>query len=183
MKKVYITGYKAFELGIFKKEHEGVKYIKKALVSRLVPLIEEGLEWVLISGQLGVELWAAEAVYGLQEEYPDLKTAVLTPYLNQEANWNDANKEYYEEVLAQADFIDSISRKEYEGPAQLRAKNAFLIMKSDAMVILFDEEKDGTPMYVYQDARTYAASHHYPIIQITFDDLQQIAEEEQWENQ
>lgn len=50
MKVLYVTGYKAFEFGIFKNDHEAVKYIKKAIRNRLQPLVEEGLEWVIISG-------------------------------------------------------------------------------------------------------------------------------------
>jgi uncharacterized phage-like protein YoqJ len=53
MKVLYMTGYKAFEFGIFKNDHEAVKYIKKAMKQRLLPLLEDGLEWVIISGQLG----------------------------------------------------------------------------------------------------------------------------------
>ena len=32
----------------------------------------EGLEWVIISGQLGTELWSAEVVFEIQEEYTQL---------------------------------------------------------------------------------------------------------------
>ncbi|MFD2974238.1 SLOG family protein [Peribacillus deserti] len=181
MKNIFITGYKGFELGIFKREHQGVAYIKKAIANHLISLIEDGLEWVLISGQLGTELWAAEAVYELQNEYPELKIAVLTPYLEQEANWNENNKEFYESILAQADYVDSISKKPYESPLQLKTKNHFCMKKSDALLIFYDEEREGSPKFMYQDARLYAESHPYPIYQITFDDLQQIAEEEQWE--
>ncbi|MGQ0421609.1 SLOG family protein, partial [Bacillus sp. HC-Mk] len=28
-------------------------------------------KWLIISGQLGVELWAAEVVFEMQVEYPD----------------------------------------------------------------------------------------------------------------
>ena len=35
-------------------------------------------------GQLGVEIWAAEVVMELQMEYPHLKYAVITPFLEQE---------------------------------------------------------------------------------------------------
>ena len=35
---------------------------KKALRRKLTAFVEDGLEWVIISGQLGVELWAAEVV-------------------------------------------------------------------------------------------------------------------------
>ena len=54
--------------------------IKKALHRKLTNFVEDGLEWVIISGQLGVELWVAEVVFEMQVEYPDLKLAVFTPF-------------------------------------------------------------------------------------------------------
>ncbi|MCY8586820.1 SLOG family protein, partial [Bacillus haynesii] len=84
MKVLAVTGYKPFELGIFKQDDKALFYIKKALENRMIDLLEEGLEWILISGQLGTELWAAEVAFSLQEEYPDLKVAVITPFLEQE---------------------------------------------------------------------------------------------------
>ncbi len=80
MKVVAVTGYKPFELGIFKKDHPGVDCIKKAPHRKLTAFVEDGLEWVIISGQLGVELWVAEVVFEIQVEYPDLKLAVFTPF-------------------------------------------------------------------------------------------------------
>jgi len=142
-KVVHVTGYKAYELGIFDSKHEGIPYIKKAIKNHLLTLLDEDLEWVIITGQPGVELWAAEVVLELQEEYPNLKLGVLLPYLNQEEKWKEPVVEQYEEVLMQADFVEAISKKPYEGPWQLRLKNQFLISKSDAMLILYDEEKDG----------------------------------------
>lgn len=62
MKVIAVTGYKPFELGIFKNDHPGVECIKKALRRKLTAFVEGGLEWVIISGQLGVELWTAEVV-------------------------------------------------------------------------------------------------------------------------
>ncbi|HEY4554274.1 MAG TPA: SLOG family protein, partial [Bacillaceae bacterium] len=69
-KIVAVSGYKPFELGIFSDNHPGLPYIKKALADRLATLAEEGTEWIIITGQLGVELWAAETVLDLQTEYP-----------------------------------------------------------------------------------------------------------------
>ncbi|RFU65497.1 DUF1273 domain-containing protein [Peribacillus glennii] len=180
MNVIYITGYKPFEFGIFKNDHEGVKYIKRAIKRRLVPLIDEGAEWFIISGQLGVELWAAEVLFELKDEYKDVKLGVLTPFLGQEETWNETNKQYYQNILAQADFVDSISKKPYEGPQQLRAKNLFMVHKSDGIIIVYDEEREGTPKYALAEAEKYRAAHPYPIIRISFDDLQQAAEEDQW---
>ncbi|QFK71765.1 DUF1273 family protein [Pradoshia sp. D12] len=181
-KVVFVTGYKAHELGIFDQNHEGIKYIKKALLSRLLTLLEEGMEWVIITGQPGVELWAAQVVFDLQEEYPDLKLGVLLPYLNQEENWKEPVKELYEEIMLQADYVEAISKKPYEGPWQLKLKNQFIVDKSDEMLILYDDEKDGSPKYSWFEGKKKQNKQDYPIIQITFWDLQSLIDEAQWED-
>ncbi|MFF2449999.1 DUF1273 domain-containing protein [Neobacillus sp. NPDC058068] len=180
MKVLAISGYKPFELGIFKKDHPSVLFIKAAIKKSLMPLVEEGLEWVLISGQLGVELWAAEVIFDLQFDFPDIKLAVITPFLDQEASWNEINKEWYESVLAQANYIDSVTKKGYEKPWQFRLKNQFFIEKSEGLLLLYDQEKEGSPKFLYELAVQYQKENAYPVELITFYDLQMIVEEEQY---
>jgi uncharacterized phage-like protein YoqJ len=178
MKNITITGYKPYELGIFQKDHASVEFIKKAIFKEIVPLLEEGLEWVIISGQLGVELWAAEVVFDLQIHFPELKLAVLTPYLSQEEKWSDGNKEWYESILAQADFVESITHKPYESPKQFHLKNQVLLRKSNLAIIMYDSEKEGSPKFFYESAKRYSEMNEYQIREITFYDLQLIVEEE-----
>lgn len=181
MKVMYITGYKPFEYGIFKNDHEGVTYIKKAIKQRLTPFVEEGLEWVIITGQLGTELWAAETVYELREEFGGRpQVGVITPYLNQEESWKEDNKEYYESVIGRADFVGSIYQKPYEGPHQLKMKNEYLVKKSDAMLLLYDEEREGSPKFALNEAKKQGEYRDYPVFQVSFDDLQQAGEEQNW---
>jgi uncharacterized phage-like protein YoqJ len=175
---VTITGYKPYELGIFKNDHASVEFIKKAIFKELVPLLEEGLEWVIISGQLGVELWAAEVVFDIQVHFPDLKLAVLTPFFSQEDKWSETNKEWYESIIAQADFVESITHKTYESPKQFHLKNQVLLHKSNLAIIMYDSEKEGSPMFFFEAAKRYSEANDYIIRQITFDDLQCIVEEE-----
>ncbi|MDQ0976206.1 putative phage-like protein YoqJ [Neobacillus niacini] len=179
IKVLAISGYKPFELGIFKNDHPAVLFIKAALKKELIPMMEAGLEWVLISGQLGVELWAAEVVFELKSEFPDVKIAVITPFLDQEASWSETNSEWYKSILVQADFIDSVTKKGYEKPWQFRLKNQFFIEKSDALLLLYDQEKEGSPKYIYEMAVQYQNKHSYPIQLVTFYDLQVIVEEEE----
>lgn len=181
VKVVTISGYKPFELGIFKQNHPAVTYIKKALRNNLENLVIDGLEWVLVSGQLGTELWAAEVVYDLRDNYPDLKLAIITPFLDQESAWKQENKEWYESVLLEADFVDSVTRKPYENPWQFRLKNQFFIEKSDMLLLFYDSEKDGSPKYLYEAAKKYQEKNNYEIQLIEFSDLQFLVEEEQWE--
>jgi uncharacterized phage-like protein YoqJ len=177
-----ISGYKPFELGVFGQNHPAIPYIKKAICNSLQAMLAEGLEWVLISGQLGTELWAAEVVYDLRAgEYSDLKLAVITPFLDQEVSWSEPNKEWYESILLEADFTDSVTHKPYEKPWQFRLKNQFLIEKSDVLLLFYDTEKEGSPKFLYDTARKYGENHDYDIRLIQFDDLQSLVEEEHWE--
>ncbi|MBO9128200.1 DUF1273 domain-containing protein [Bacillus sp. 165] len=177
MKVVAITGYKPFELGIFSQKHEAIVYIKKAIEKQLIAFIEEGTEWVIISGQPGVEWWAAEVVLDLQHTYPHLKLGVFTPFLGQEQNWKEDNQTYYRQLLLQADHVDSITKKTYESPLQFRLKNQFFIDKSDALLVVYDEEKEGSPKYMVDLA---SKTESYPCYFIRFSDIQAIVEEEQW---
>lgn len=178
-KVVAITGYKPYELGIFETGHPGIRYIQTAIRRRLLELLDEGYEWVLISGQQGTELWAAETVFDLQAEYPELKLAVLMPFEGQEEKWKDEQKEYYEMVLSQADFVAAISKRPYESPQQFRNKNRIFLHKSDCLMIVYDEEREGSPKYLFEVAKKFSESHPYDIRIIDFYDLQAIIEEEQ----
>ncbi|WP_339146453.1 MULTISPECIES: DUF1273 domain-containing protein [unclassified Sutcliffiella] len=182
MKVLVITGYKPQELQIFKKDDPAIGFIKKAIQKRLTALLEENneLEWIVISGQLGVELWAAEVVYDLQLTFPELKLAVFTPFLEQEEKWSEQNREYYEFILSQANHIDSITKKKYESPLQLRLKNQFIVDKSDGLLVVYDEEGPGSPKYIIELARKKSEISDYPLYIIDSYELQLVVEEEQF---
>ena len=50
---------------------------------------------------------------------------------------------------------------------------------SDGILIVYDEENDGSPKFVKKAAESYAERSDYQVFTITADDLQVIAEEEQ----
>ncbi|PIC64324.1 hypothetical protein CSV79_07590 [Sporosarcina sp. P13] len=183
-KRLVVSGYKAHELGIFNEQHPGIAIIKKALTDQLLTMLDQGLEWVIISGQLGVETWAIECVWDLQEDYPHLQYAVITPFLDQQANWNETKKETYEQLIALADYFVSLTNKPYEAPWQFVEKNKFLLRNSDALLLVYDEENEGSPKFIKQMAAQLAETTNYELLTITADDLQLIAEDlqrEQWE--
>ncbi|WP_336823405.1 DUF1273 domain-containing protein [Sporosarcina sp. USHLN248] len=177
IKRLVITGYKAHELGIFNNKHEGIPIIKKALENRLLPLIESGLEWMIISGQPGVETWAAETVIELQESYPDLKYAVITPFLEQEKNWNETKKDAYQFIVSNADFTTALTKRPYEAPWQFIERDKFLLRNSDALLIVYDEENEGSPKFMKKMAMKFADTTNYEVLTITADDLQLVAED------
>ena len=80
-----------------------------------------------------------------------------------------------------ADYVAAVTKRPYEGPWQFTAKNKFLIQNSDGLLIVYDEEKGGTPKYIKEMADRYAENHDYEIIVIDSYDLQMIVEEEMYE--
>lgn len=179
MKRLVVTGYKQHELGIFDDKHPGINFIKKALEDRFVELVDNGLEWIIISGQLGVELWTAEVVIEMKKTYPQLKLAIITPFIEQNKNWNEANRAKYETLLSHADYKVSLTSIPYEAPWQFIEKDKFLMRNSDGMLIVYDEENEGSPKFIKRSADRFAEKSDYIVLTITADDLQIIAEEEQ----
>lgn len=177
VKRLVVTGYKAHELGIFNDSHPGIPIIKKAIENQLLVLMEEGLEWIILSGQQGIETWTAELVLEMKNEFPQLKFAIITPFLDQEKNWNELKQEQYRRLLYQADYETSLTKKTYEAPWQFIEKNKFLIRNSDGILIVYDEENEGSPKYIKKLAEQYAEKEPYSLFLIDAYDLQMIAEE------
>lgn len=182
MKTIYVTGYRAHELGIFNDQHPGIPVIKKALYNQLYSLCDEGLEWVVISGQLGVEGWAAETVTELKKHFPKLKYSVITPFLEQEKNWNEQKQAQYARIIENADFVTSVTKRPYEAPWQFTEKDKFIINNTDGMLLLYDEDNEGSPKYVLNLVMKYMENNDYELLRINAYDLQVVAEEMQRED-
>ncbi|MBY7142773.1 DUF1273 domain-containing protein [Virgibacillus sp. NKC19-3] len=179
MRILTVTGYKPMELNIFKEEDPRIAFIKKGIEKRLIHFIEEGLEWVLISGQMGVELWTAEVVLDLKEEY-DIRIAMFPPFENQEVRWPNELQEKYQELAAVCDFYQPLYKGDYRGGFQFKAKNMWLVDKSDGCIMLMDDEFPGSNRYFYEAATE--AKEPYSIFVITPADLDDAVEEMRMED-
>ncbi|HCZ40065.1 DUF1273 domain-containing protein [Brochothrix thermosphacta] len=175
VKRVAITGYKSFELGIFKDNDPSVTIIKKVIQQRLEQYIDEGLEWVIISGQLGIELWAGQVVIEMKKEYPELQLAIIAPFIEQDSKWNETNKLAYSTLINAADYTNSVSHSPYESPQQFRDKDVFLIKNTDGALVIYDEEQEGGPKFILKLMAKYAETTDYIIDQVDFFQLQDIA--------
>ncbi|GIP39824.1 UPF0398 protein YpsA [Paenibacillus sp. J31TS4] len=182
MNNLLVTGYRAHELNIFDDKHPGIRYIKKAIQSRLRPLLDEGLEWVLTPGQYGVDLWACEAALELKADYPHLKVSILSAYANPEEKWKEEKQEYYRNLTRRVDFYGLVSKQPYSGVWQLRARDELLLRKSEGALLVYDEEAaEGSPKYMKAAALKKQAEGDYRYIAITLEEIQSIADEEAME--
>lgn len=179
MKNLLITGYRAHELSIYDGKHKGIPYIRKAISNKLIPLIEEGLEWVITPGQYGVDLWACEAVIALKRDYPHLKLSILTAYLNPEERWKEDRKTFYQEVLKGVDYYGATSKQPYVDVRQLRHRDDVLFAKTDGILLVYDEDAGaGSPRFYRERALKKHHEEGYRYICIGSEEIQSVADEE-----
>ncbi|MDY5060841.1 DUF1273 domain-containing protein [Staphylococcus simulans] len=180
VKTAYVTGYKSYELNIFKDDAPEVKYLKLFLKNKLQNLVEEGLEWVLIQGQLGIEMWTAEVVLDLQQEYPELKLGVITPFQNHTERWNEQNQLKYQQIIEGADFHDSVHHAPYEGPFQFKQTDQFILDHTDMTVLIYDEEQEASPKFFKRMLVDFAEQTNYTYDVVTFDEINTFISDIQW---
>ncbi|MBO0468955.1 DUF1273 domain-containing protein [Enterococcus sp. DIV0242_7C1] len=172
VKTLYVTGYKSFEIGVFQDNDPKIIVIKNVLKREIMGFLDAGLEWVLVSGNLGTEIWAAEVVAELKNDYPELKLGVIYPFKEFGSNWNEKNQTNLEKIERLADFVDSVSHQPYQSPAQLKMHTRFLLEHTGASLLIYDQEYPGKTEYFLKDATLFSEQYPYEIRLITMDDLQ-----------
>lgn len=184
MSRLYMTGYKSYELGIFEAKSIKLMYLKKYLRYQLIQWIENGIEWFVTGGQNGIELWCAEQIILLKKEYPNIKLAVMPPFNNQETRYNEFDQILYSKVTALADYYQPLYKGEYEHPRQFIFRDQFMLSHTDSCLLIYDEESEGSPKYFYNKVKEHQEKTDYQLQQITFYDIsdyiQNLIEEEQF---
>lgn len=172
LKTIVLTGYRSYELGVFQEKDPKVTVIKKVIKDTLKNYLEEGLEWILVAGNLGVEIWGAEVAFELRADYPELQVGVIFPFEGFGEQWKENNAMKLQEIKSQADYVNATSHEAYKNPQQLRNHTQFLLEHSGGVVMVYDDEFPGKSQYFLKDARYFAENNEYLIHQITMDELQ-----------
>ncbi|RXT07839.1 SLOG family protein [Ammoniphilus sp. CFH 90114] len=177
MKTVVLTGHKKQEIGLWGEKHPAFPYLKTAYQRKIVQAIEEGAEWFLCSGGQGLELYSARWLAELRKEYRHIKLAMLLPFFDQEKNWKEDAQELYHEVLAQADYVDYISKREYVQPWQLAQKNKYLIEKSEGLITFFNGVERTYPWYYIMEAKKKQEKEAYKLWVMEPEELQGLVDD------
>ncbi|MEQ6218436.1 DUF1273 domain-containing protein [Levilactobacillus brevis] len=179
MSRLWLTGYRSYELGVFGSQDPKLLVIKDTLKKLLIGKLENGMDWLITGGQLGVEQWAAEVGLALKPDYPELKIAMMTPFADFGSSWNENNRGTYTQLASRVDFHQSVSEQPYHGPQQLRNYQEFMLTHTDEAVMVYDLEVEGKPRYDYEAITRFAEQHAYPLTLIDMDWLQESANEYQ----
>lgn len=172
IKNLYVSGYRSYEVSVFTEDDPKLHYIKLFFEKRLTEYIYEGLEWVIISGNIGTELWVGQVVLKLKKDYPELKLAILLPYTGFQSKWNEKNQALFNSIVEKADYLNYTSNSEYSNPSQLKNHQEFIMRNTDGCLLFYDTEHEGKVKFYYDKAKAYQENTIYDIDLIAFDELQ-----------
>lgn len=182
MDRLWVTGYRSFELNVFNDKDPKITVIKYALKNYLVEKLENAeLDWIITGANLGVEQWTAEVMMELRKEY-NIRFSVMIPYANFAERWNENNQAKFLNIKEGADFFASTSNSPYTSPMQLKNYQNFIVNHTDRALMIYDPEHPGKPKYDYQLIKDQQKIKDYPLDLIDFYDLEEAANEYQ-ENQ
>lgn len=177
IKTLYITGYRSFEIAVFQENDPKITVIKNVLKNEITSYLENGLEWILVSGNLGVEMWAAEVAGELKNDYPELKLGLIYPFQGFGENWNEKNQLLLKKVESLSDYVNAVSHHPYQSPTQLKMHTNFLLNHTGASLLIYDPEYPGKTAYFLKDSEVFSEKNPYEIRLITMLDLQNSTEE------
>lgn len=170
MTTALISGYSAFDLGLFNDKDIRVGIIKTAIRRDLERLVEEGVTWLVFTGALGFEYWALQVAKDMKIDY-GFQLATIFDFETHGSNWNEANQVKLSE-FKQVDFV-KYAYPQYEHKGQLRDYQKFLLENTDICYLFYDEENKTKLQYFYQMMKNQA---DYVTRQLTFDELNELAE-------
>ena len=180
MKRLWTTGDRAYELGVFDEKNPKVAVIKDVLQKQLRYQLDSTSEdfWLITGPQMGVERWSIESALTIKVDYPQLKIALMEPYADFAARWNENNQARLAAIKAQVDFAGRVSEKKYESPEQLRAYQNFMLHYTDGALLIYDPEHEGKTVWDWRAINRYREQNaDYSMRMIDFDELQEAAEE------
>lgn len=136
------TGHRPnkFPWGNNERDIRCFKY-KASIQTKVLSLINNGVYHFICGGAIGFDMYCAEIVLLLKEQYPDIKLEVAVPCENQHSLWNKDFQMRYLEILKKADIVTYVSR-EYTSFCMSK-RNDYMLNKSDIVVAGFVEGTTG----------------------------------------
>ena len=184
MQRLWVSGYRDYELGLFDPAAPEIKVIKRVLQERIGAWLNQQTEptWLITGPQAGVERWALEVGLTLKADYPTLQLGIVQPFVGVGQNWQPARQAALQQMQSQVDYLGTLSQQPYQGPQQLRDYQAFMLAHSDQLLLVFDpaqdeqSERHAKSYYDYQAGQRAVAAGTYQMELVDFDDLREAGE-------
>ena len=116
--------------------------LKAELAARLEGLYELGFRRFLCGMAIGCDMYFAEAVLALREEYPDVCLEAVIPFGDQPGRWNEKQRRRYNSLIDRADRV-TVLQTVYTGDCMMR-RNRWMVDRSSVLLACYDGRPGGT---------------------------------------
>ena len=138
------TGHRPqkFSFG-FNEQDDRCKNLKKILRERIEYLITQQNVTYFITGMaLGVDLFAAEIVMQLKQNYPHIQLECAIPCESQSKRWSKSLQNRYEMILSQC-VTQTVLQKYYTSNCMLK-RNQYMVDHADIILAIWNGTPGGT---------------------------------------
>lgn len=153
MRSACFTGHRNLSCNISVLKADMYNKIERAIVN-------SGIVDYYAGGAIGFDTLAAEIVLILRRKYPNISLNLVLPCSTKEQtiSWGDSYKRVYYNIIDQANNVEFVSPKYYNGC--MKARNIRLVELADFCYCFYDPKqyKSGTAQTV-----RFAQNKHIPI--------------------
>ena len=143
MKAVAFTGKRPQNLPWrFNEKDERCLRLKEQLRSEIEYLIKDGYTKFITGMALGVDIFAAEAVFELKKRYTNITLEAAIPCESQSFNWSAADRKRYDAILRKCDSTIYVGRK-YTANCMMN-RNFHMVDNAELLIAVCNELSGGT---------------------------------------
>lgn len=125
--------------------------IQISVIVQIVELYEQGYRDFYCGMAEGFDMLAATAVVQMKKKYEDIRLIAVIPFRNQSARYDEADRQQYNALLAEANEVVMLSEYYYRGCFHRR--NDFLISHAYVVVAYWDGIFKGGTFYTIKKAQ------------------------------
>ena len=141
------TGYRPQKMvfGFNESDPRCIEF-KARLRATIEDLIGKGYAHFISGGAMGMDMFAAEAVLELREEYPWIMLEMVSPFDGQADRWEPKYQARHSRLFEQADMVTAVSHQYTR--ACMFIRNRYLVNNADLLLAAYDGQAGGTAMTV-----------------------------------
>lgn len=154
------TGHRPQSLPFgFNESDPRCKELKRRLRVLIREMIESGVTHFLSGMALGIDIYAAEIVLSLREEFPEISLEAIIPCANQSCKWSKMQVFNYFTILKQCNKV--VVLQDNYTPDCMNKRNRYMVEHSDCAIAVWNGSNSGTGNTV-----KYALSKKLPVIML-----------------
>ncbi len=115
--------------------------LKEELTEQITKLAGAGVTDFFSGMAEGTDVYCAQIVLDLRRKNPALNLHCVLLCEGQADRWSDSARERYHTIVGQADFVDYVSRKYYDGC--MLARNRRLVDQAGILLAVYNGERRG----------------------------------------